>query len=613
MLTSDKTKRAALWTFPAAALLGLLHSAWRPAPLLVDIGPADIGLARGFRSDWERAGRDGRTTFRWCLDGSRLDLPVVVSSGDLRLRFRAARFIDTPAEVVVHGPRGQAASWTQGPQGFGAREEALGPWRGPLTLQFRTRDAEGDGASMAMDWVEVVGAGFLLPRRLLVPGLLAFFGGLPLLLARWGRLPLAVTLGAVMLVGVLVVHGDRLGGLVALSRSGLPSLCLTAALALLQRAVSGSWAESRPLVVASAAASLAVIGLVHPRYHYPDVDTHARLLAAIRAEPSLALDPTPYQLRTGAWTRGIAGARVGFPYSPGFHVTAWPLALLVGDEKAIKLLAALAVGATVVLVGALARRLGLAPPFALAAQVMFTLLPVVSSRLVLALFPTLLAQALELAVVAALACGGLGALGAALSAFALVQLTYTGSVLNLGLTVGLFAFAAAWRGERALALRLGLAILLATAAVIAIRYAAFLPVLVADVLPHAGGASDPAPNPLTRWLRFYGWGYGPLVLVGLTLTRRGPAAARDAVWAALSAGTVLLAARAVVPVLLRDAKEVELLAAPVAVLSASALAALWSHSRAGRMVAAAGTIGLLAWGIARGAEAYGARLALEGR
>jgi hypothetical protein len=143
----------------------------------------------------------------------------------------------------------------------------------------------------------------------------------------------------------------------------------------------------------------ALLALSQPFFYYPDVDTHADLVEALDETPSLALDPRPYQALTGAWTRGIGDARVPFPYSPAFHVIAWPLAHALGAVAAIKTVAVLALGLTLLLAHALARSVGLTGTAALAAQAVVAVLPVTASRLTLALYPALLAQALELALV----------------------------------------------------------------------------------------------------------------------------------------------------------------------------------------------------------------------
>ena len=89
--------------------------------------------------------------------------------------------------------------------------------------------------------------------------------------------------------------------------------------------------------------------------------------------------------------------------------------------------------------------------------------------------------------------------------------------------------------------------------------------------------------------------------------------ARRVLLAALAAGVALAFARFVVPSLLADAKEVELMVAPVAVASAGALAWGWARGRGGR--AASIALGLLAfgWGVWQSALHYAARFTSAGR
>ena len=90
---------AAAWVAAVAFFVAGLE---RPAPLFVNVGAGDAPFARGFRERWERDGLtgSGETMFRWAADGSRLEVPVSVTSGRLRARVRLARFAGTPAEVA---------------------------------------------------------------------------------------------------------------------------------------------------------------------------------------------------------------------------------------------------------------------------------------------------------------------------------------------------------------------------------------------------------------------------------------------------------------------------------------------------------------------------------
>jgi hypothetical protein len=508
------------------------------------------------------------------------------------------------------------------------REIPLGDARGPLVLTFRSQSDDPDGLGLALDWVEVTGVGVVVPGLRVLGGLTLLLVGVPVLVGRFHRSATAGVIAGTVLLGLStgVVMMDRLGGLIGLSRAGGPALLALIGLALAARAMGR--ARPAPLAEAGALAAVivALIALSHPFYYYPDVDTHARYLAAARADPRLFLDARDFQMRTGAWTRDVGGRLVAFPYSSAFHVLAWPAALVLGEVAAVKWEAATALGLTVLLVHALARALGFGPRAALLAQALFVLLPVTASRLALALFPTLLGQALELLLIVALArtfpLRGRRSAWTIFGLLVLCQLAYTGSLFNVGLTVLFFALIAAAHGERREAL--GLVGLYAAAAVtvVAAQYARFLPAFWRDVLPYLGqGAASPemgeAPGLVPRAVRrialFYDLVYPLLLVPGLVAVRRAPAPARRIVAAALLAGVALLVLRYAVPVVFRDAKEVELLAAPVAALAAGGAAWLWRRGGAPRAGALVALVWAAAWGVLRAAEVYGERFVAIGR
>jgi hypothetical protein len=575
-----------------------------PRPLFLNLGPGDERLARGFQ-DWERDGLTGagETMFRWALDGARLEWPVVLSGDPVRLRYRAARFTDQPADVVVLAGGREAERSTQRPSGWRVREVDLGPLRGPFATQWR---AEGDasGLAVAVDWVELTGAQRLWPTAGVLARLALLCLVVPFCAGRFVALVLAVVAPAAIAL-------DRLGGLLALADAALPALLAAAALALFRR-------EEAPWRVPLAAGLVALVALAHPGFHYPDVDTHARFLDAARRQPTLWLDPAPYQLRTGAWTREIAGRKVGFPYATGFHLLAWPLALIVGSTLAVKALGVGCLAATLRLTHTLAGRMELGPRAALAAQVLVALLPVSTSRLTLALYPALLGQALELAVVLLLA-GPAPGLGRQVGAWLLALGAYTGSLINVSALTATWS-ALSWRADRPRVLRTLAVHAGAMAAVLVVLYARFLPVLVNDVVPAAfrgaGAAEGELPGPAASLVRlhlFYDTVPVVAALAGLWALRGASPAPYRALAAAFAAGLGLLVLRPFVPGLLRDAKEVELLAAPLAVLAMGAGAWLAARSRAGAAATAGAALVTVAWALARDLPLYTSRFLAVGR
>jgi hypothetical protein len=632
---------ALAWVFGLLAATAALE---RGGPLFLNLGAGDAAFARGFRGGWERDGlrQAGETTFRWTLDGSRLEAPVVVLTGSPRARLRLARFAPGSAEVAVVAASGERDRWTQPSQGWRVREVDLGEWRGPLVLTFRSQSADAEGLGVALDWVEVTGAGLIVPQTRMIPGLAIFIIGIPVLIGLIVQSASVgfVTGGIVLAMTATAIGTDRLGGLVAVSRAGLPCLIALATTGVVARALARAWPESfdkdgaraavigaRATVIPATTVVVALLALAHPFYYYPDVDTHARYLAASRADPGLLLDPTDYQARTGAWTREVGGRRVAFPYSPAFHVLAWPVALLLGEELAVKCAAAAALGTTVLLVYGLARALGFGARAAILAQALLVLLPVTASRLVLALYPTLLAQTLELLLVVGLARafaneGGRRSAWAFGLLLAACQAAYTGSLFTVALLVTTFALLEGMAGQRRRALALVGLYVVTAVVVVLLQYARFLPVFWRDVVPHLGdtaaasapqGGGGVLPQALRRAALFYDAVYPLLLVPGLLAARGAPGPARRAVAAALLAGLALLVLRYAVPVVFRDAKEVELLAGPVAALAAGGVAWLWRRGPAPRAAALVALLVAAAWGASRAALAYAERFVAVGR
>jgi hypothetical protein len=77
-------------------------------------------------------------------------------------------------------------------------------------------------------------------------------------------------------------------------------------------------------------------------------------------------------------------------------------------------------------------------------------------------------------------------------------------------------------------------------------------------------------------------------------------------------GGAILLLRYALPTALRDAKDVELLLPPVAVLSAAGLAVVWAQGRTGRALAVLALAGALAWAALRDAALYADRFFAAG-
>ena len=584
-------------------LLVLGFSLQRDSPLFLNLGAGDAPFARGFRGGWERDGlnQSGETMFHWTEDGSRLEFPVFADGGRLHGRMRLARFAASEAEITLLLGGRIVDRWRQPPRGWSVRDVDLGELHGPLMLRFRSEAAQGDALGLALDWVEIQGAERVWPRRELASGML---------------------LALVACGGAAAVFIDRLGGLVALAESGGPALTAVVLVGLANRVLRRFWPEQlepkAALVVPCATSVIVCLALFHPFFHYPDFDNSARFLQAIRADIWTAFDPREFQEKVGAWTRTIGGRRIAFPYAPFFHLASWPLAPLLGDLGALKAGATASLGLTLLLAFGLVRSLGAPIPWAVLGQGLLALLPVTASRLSLALFPTLLGQAMEalLALHLVRRFAHLdGARDAAAATFLLfaAQAAYTGSLFNVAAVVGAFAALEAAAGEHRRALRLLAAYAVAAGAVAALLYARFLPTFIHDVLPHLRSAvevGDPNPGgvrPLLRLTTFYDALLPPLALVGVFLSAGAPAHARRYVLAALTAGATLLGLRAAAPTLFRDAKDVELLALPVVVLAACSLRRMWATGMPTRLLALGALAVVVLWCVAKDVAFYTAR------
>ena len=616
---------AALW---AAGLLAVALLLGRPGPLFVNFGAGDEPFATGFRERWEREGRRGNpdTMFRWTEDGARVRLPLRLDGGEARVRLRMARYSPEPAEIVVLSEGREVERYTQQSRGMHVRELALGPARG-IDLQFRSQAADGSPGGIALDWMEV-DAGGLRPDAGVALRAAGTLIAIPLLAAvAVGAMEAGLVLGALFAWGAAAgLAIDRLGAVLALDAAFVPALAAGAAVVMALCVLRRGWpgaVDRRAAIVPLAAGTIWLALALHPFYYYPDVDRHRVLLHALQDHPSLLADPTqpwPEQV-----TREIGGRKVAIPYAFVFHAVAWPLAAPLGEAAAMKTAGVGALAVTLLLVFPLARAIGLGVGAALAAQVLAAAIPVCTSRVALALYPTLFGQAAITLLVVHLARrlhhldGARDA--AALTAFLLLaQAVYTGSLIGVGALAVALTVVELAAGEWRRALRILGAWGIATAIVL-LQYAGFFPVLWREVLPHVGGhapAADAAGESflvrgVVRLEIFFGAVFPLLAVAGLAATRGTAVHARRVLATSIAAGVALAFARFLVPTVLADAKEVEMMVAPVAVASAAALAWLWDRGRAGRTASTILGAAAAGWGLWASALHYAARFTAAGR
>jgi hypothetical protein len=623
---------AVVWAVAVAAFVAGLE---RPQPLFVNVGAGDGPFARGLRERWERDGLtgSGETMFRWAEDGSRIELPVAVRAGHLTARLRLARFAPRPTEVTLEAGGGVVDRWVQPSLGWRVRDVDLGELRGPLTLTFRAHGEGGDPTAVAVDWVEIRGVEAVRPVRRLGWRLALFFLGPPFVVLLVGRAPaLAAGLGAfAALVAAAAVWRDRLGGAWACAEAAVPAILTVLVLLLLDRLIVRSWPDAvagrgRAATVPLLLAVAALVAFFHPFCYYPDVDTHGRFLQALRDNPSLLVDPTQPWQRRGDVTREIGGQKVPIPYAMVFHASAWPLSPILGDTGALKTVAVISAAAVVLLVHPLARAAALPPTWATLAQLLAAVLPVLTSRLSLALYPTLFGLAWVTLLLVHLArrlthLDGARDGAAALTFILIAEAAYTGSLLTVSALVLALSAVLAARGEWRRALRLGIGWAIATAILMATMYVGFLPTLWAGVLPHVfeGGGTPPAATPDAVWMAalrrlgiFYDAVYPVLAVLGLVALPGMPLSARRVLASAMGVGGAILLLRYALPTALRDAKDVELLLAPMAVLTAAGLAVVWRQGRTGRALAVAAFAGAVIWAVVRDWTLYADRFFATG-
>ncbi|MCM2254293.1 MAG: hypothetical protein NDJ94_01360 [Vicinamibacteria bacterium] len=444
------------WALAAAvlAVAGLAAGLRQARPLVLDLGPNDAAQLAGFREDWER---EGSVAFRWTTLRSEVRFPFALAEPGGRVVLRYRRHFDDPARVRIVSAGAtvvqfEARADRKSP--YLELEAPLGATRGPLTLVFESHVTNERPLGIALDWVRVEGRGGYQTTGSLSVAVALLAAGTVLLVAAAGApaLPAAAA-------GLLVAAAIGLGGWwdpMALDRivqGGLAPWLLTgaAAVLLLRARPSSAWLRvevaHRPALLALALVALAVrlVLVLHPRFYYPDVRTHA-LFAGQLARHGLERFLQGFTENQFRYSLGIqleGDHWYAFPYPPLFYVFAQPLIGLfrLAPELAVSALPAMVNALEVLLVYALARRLAAVAPLRAAALVV--VLPIFLARASLALFPALVGHALDTLLLvclldlfqAARPRVRSGVVSGLLLATAL--LAYTQGVLNFGLLLPL--------------------------------------------------------------------------------------------------------------------------------------------------------------------------------
>ncbi len=570
-------------------------------PVVLDVGPSTGQYLTGFTESEERP----PLTFRWTRREARVRLPLL-AVGQGRLRLRCARFLDQPVTLQVQVGGASLGSFVARPGGFRIHELPFRISGGPLEIALSTEGAPDTDLGAALDWLRLEGLRFRIPLRAFGPRLLVI-GLFALALAAGWRAATGFAVGALLALALAAwAAWDPLATAHITSRLALPGLVLTSlTLLLLRKRPLGKWV----MLVFLAGYLVKGGGLFHPSAFYPDVRTWSRLAMDFsRAEGTLAERSREAQVRNHH-LRYLRGHAYTPPYSPAFLIPfAWFPQQRAGLEEAMKQVALAAAAAEVVLVFLLAS-LVLGEGSGLFAAILAAFLPPLFSRLLLAMYPTVVGHLFDLAVVvAAVGVAGrpasrlrLGALG--LATFASL-FTYVTSLFSTTGFVSLWALL-----ERRLAWRLLSLLCLAVLLTVALLYLPFALVFVRELLPLllAGGASPAELREssgllaaLARIPLFYGYLYPALSVGGLiVIARQAPRAASRVVYAYGLAFLGLVALRAFGGDVFRDLKEITFVGPFVALTAGASLEALAARGRAGFWGAVLLSVSLVAFGLLR--------------
>jgi hypothetical protein len=607
------------------------------------LGPNDTSSIQGFRDDWER---DGATIFRWTTPSARVDLPLRATGDGFHIGLRARRhFVDPATVTVIVEDRSAGAFVIQAGADAPYRtiDFALPPLAGqrPFSVAIRSQTENPRPLGIALDWIELrrTGTGrFILPRGSAVRGaLVGAFAALP---AMAGGLMLGAGHAAVVVASLFAGAAWDPLAVERILREGTATYVFAAGLAWLLLRWPGSrgqkqddhatWSQQRSLLLVFVLVALSVrlALLLHPRFYYPDVRVHAlfaRELARNGLGPFL-VHFTDNQFRYSLGLQFEGGHWYAFPYPPVFYLLCGPLVRFFGysPEIAVSIVAAVANSLEVLIVFAIARGLRLGGITALGAAGAVTLLPLFLVRLSLAYFPAITGHAVDALVILALvACtqrlDRLRGVLTLATLTALALLTYTQSVVNLGLFLPLLLGfqLARERGPAARRRHLGLAAAGALGSLLALGvfYARYVPVFL-DMrrgIPMAGESivlerlqrlhavtpeadveehDDPYAQPTTDLVRgvrkaghriviFYGF-LAPFVAIGflMLIKRSEPGAARlVSLWGLTFVLVCVGSGGLPGPNLLRYAKELEFIAPLCAISLALFGAWLWTRSR----------------------------------
>lgn len=565
--------------FIALALLGgfaaLLDLAGRlRQPILVDIGPSTGRYGSGFEDSEETP----PTTSRWTRPNAEFDIPLSVDASPVRFSVRAARYLDEPTRITVTVDGRPFTSFEQA-RGRQRIQEVEAPLpEGPLHLGLTSDDPK---LGMALDWIRIEGARWRIPAREWTVWMLPL-GIFAALLLSGASLAVAggATAGVLFLLAAAAAL-DPFGFVHSMRDVAVPTVVFSVLAARLFR--------GQTAVVLAVTATVLLKGgfLFHPSYFYNDVRQNDRYVGALRSyEGSIMERSRKAQVDLGVgYPRIVGGKKYAFPYSPIFYL---PFTMLPPDRdlvvRAIKHVALFSTAVEVALAFVLARAL---LPSAAAAAAWFTFaFPILTSRMLYAMWSTLAGHALDLLVVVVAARAlerpkDPRASALLFAATLATFLTYVSSLFNTSAFLIILAVLATAIRFRVLALWL-----VAAMAVVFGLYGDFTLTFVREILPAiasgTGHAAPSAPAPgiaapgsvlgaFARIVVFSGYGFPLFAVAGLILIarRRDPAATVVKAYALAFLSLVLL--RGFSFGLFKDLKEIEYAGPAFAILAAVAL------------------------------------------
>jgi hypothetical protein len=620
----------ALAAAPLAAALagssGAVRRLLTDAPLQVrlNLGPGDGLYITGFHPEYEIK---DRVATHWTTYQAEIRLPVAVE-GPVELSYRFDRVHVQTAEVQVSFGREPVDTFIRGGGGFQIRSATiLAREARPVDVGIRVDSHERKNQGLMLDWIGLdlgrEGRARLIGAAAVRPALLAALLFAILRWAGWSRRAAAGLTAPVSLTAVLGLLADPwlthrlLTDLPeALALAGVLGVGLGRALVRTGR-VS---AEALRTLAAVAAGALLVRGLAvnHPDFYYPDLRTHAKLVAVVRdAGLDFLGTPSRYIWEHGVWRTEAYGRTYAFPYTPAFHV---PFAILpIGYDRLLTAMKLAAVALSVVplaLTWALARRLGIAPVGAL----LLALIPTYTSRLAYAFLPALLGHAADLLLLLWIShnldrAGERSTWTTGALLVAASQLAYVAGVVNIPVLMAVLAATTAvspaagrWRRFAGVWVMTAGGSLLA----VALYYRDFLGMawdVAARLLRGDEGAVSQ--HPVRGWLEvvaerttspeLIGPGFLAVAVIGVGLLLSRPTSRRlVAAW--LAAYFLLLLGRGRLPDVFSHGHD-ELLIAPLVGLAAGECvsrlwrAAVWGRLAAAAIVLALGALGLVdQWG-----------------